>query len=73
MNLTPQQSLGRYIYSFSATAYEVDEANEDNYIKHNIQPLEVNTSTISYYLITTNNEYIETTNEEKLSANIREE
>lgn len=39
ISLTPNKTLGRMLYSFSATAYEVDEANLENYNKYNIQPL----------------------------------
>lgn len=37
INLTPDTSLGRLLYSFSCTAYEVDEASIDNYSKYKIQ------------------------------------
>ena len=39
ISLTPNQTLGRMLYSFSATAYEIDEANLENYDKYNIQSL----------------------------------
>ena len=39
INLTPNQSLGRMLYSFSATAYEMDEADITNYNNYNIQNL----------------------------------
>ena len=34
INCTPNQSLGRMIYSFSATAHEIAEANYDNLVKY---------------------------------------
>lgn len=34
----PINSLGRILYSFSATATEIDQANFDNYVKYNIMP-----------------------------------
>lgn len=37
INLTPNQTLGRMLYSFSATAYEVDEPSIENYNKYGIQ------------------------------------
>lgn len=36
INFTPNQTLGRRIYDFSCTAYEVAECNEQNYSKYNI-------------------------------------
>ena len=36
INLTPEQTLGRMIYSFSATAYEVDDYTLENIKKYNI-------------------------------------
>ena len=37
INLTPNQTLGRMLYSFSATAYEMDDANITNFNSFNIQ------------------------------------
>ena len=37
VNLTPEQQLGRMIYSFSATAYEIDDITFDNFEKYGIQ------------------------------------
>ena len=37
INLTPNQTLGRMLYSFSATAYEMDKADIDNYNNYDIQ------------------------------------
>ena len=37
INLTPNQSLGRMVYSFSAIATEVAEYNMDNCKKYNFQ------------------------------------
>lgn len=36
ISLTPKQQLGRLIYTFSATAYEIDEPTIDSYVKYNI-------------------------------------
>lgn len=36
INLTPEETLGRMIYSFSATAYEVADCTNINLIKYNI-------------------------------------
>jgi hypothetical protein len=36
VNYQPNQTLGRRLWSFSATAYEIDECNLDNYEKYNI-------------------------------------
>ena len=37
ISLTPNNSLSRQIYSFTCTAYEIDEFNYQNCIKYNIQ------------------------------------
>ena len=39
ISFTPNKTLGRKIYSFSATAYEIDEASIENYDYYNIQTL----------------------------------
>ncbi len=39
INLTPNAILGRRIYSFTATAYEIDAATIKNYDKYGISPL----------------------------------
>ena len=36
VTFTPEPALGRMVYSFSATAYEIDDANIDNYSKYKI-------------------------------------
>lgn len=36
INFTPNQSLSRMLYSFSSTAYEVDEKNFENILEYNI-------------------------------------
>lgn len=36
ISFTPEQSLGRLIYSFTATAYEIAEASFDNLVKYGI-------------------------------------
>jgi len=40
ISLTPQSTLGRMVYSFSATAYEIAEATMDNMIDYNVKMLE---------------------------------
>lgn len=45
ITLTPNQTLGRMLYSFSANAYEIDESNLVNYNKYNIQ---LSGETVSY-------------------------
>ena len=37
INFTPNTTLENYIYSFSCTAYEIDECSVENYDKYNIQ------------------------------------
>ena len=39
ISFSPNRTLGRLIYDFSATAYEIDECNLDNYILYNIHKL----------------------------------
>ena len=39
INFTPNATLGRRVYSFTATAYEVDAATIKNYDKYGISPL----------------------------------
>ena len=36
ISFTPEVVLGRMLYNFSATAYEIDDINIDNYLKYNI-------------------------------------
>jgi hypothetical protein len=36
ISLSPEDKLGRMIYSFSATAYEVDEINYETLLKHKL-------------------------------------
>ena len=36
ISITPNETLGRMVYSFSATATEVAAANIDNYVKYGI-------------------------------------
>ena len=38
INFTPKQELNNYIYSFTATAIEVDECNSENYYKYKVFP-----------------------------------
>lgn len=37
VSFSPEVTLGRMVYSFSATAYEIDEINFENYEKYGIQ------------------------------------
>ena len=39
INLTPNQTLGRMLYSFTATAYEMDDADVTNFESYNIQTI----------------------------------
>lgn len=39
INLTPNATLGRMIYTFTATANEIDECSVSNYDKYGIQPI----------------------------------
>lgn len=48
INFEPVETLGRRLYSFSATAVEVDEATTANYDKYNIQSLGTYESYIMY-------------------------
>lgn len=41
VQLTPETRLGRRIYSFTATAYEIDECSVDNYDYYKVQPFAV--------------------------------
>jgi hypothetical protein len=38
ISLSPEDKLGRMIYSFSATAYEIDEINYATLLKHKLIP-----------------------------------
>lgn len=51
ISLTPMTQLGRRIYSFAATAYEVDECSIDNYNSYDIQKLQIdlNGANKNYY------------------------
>ena len=57
ISFTPEAQLGRMIYSFSATAHEVDECSIENYDKYNIQtigtimPEQIPVYTKSYYVM----------------------
>lgn len=48
INLIPQATLGRYIYSFSCTAYEIDEYSIENCDKYNIQKIGTYSELIQY-------------------------
>ncbi len=47
INFTPNATLENYVYSFSCTAYEVDECTVENYDKYNIQNINQDTITPS--------------------------
>lgn len=51
VSMTPNQSLGRRVWTFSATCSEVADATLDNYFKYNIQSEEGNTSAIDNNII----------------------
>lgn len=40
VNLTPEATLGRYVYSFSCEAYEIGEASLENYHQYKIKESE---------------------------------
>lgn len=47
INFTPNATLENYVYSFSCTAYEVDECSIENYDKYNIQNIAQDTDIIA--------------------------
>ena len=47
VNFQPNQTLGRRLWSFTSTAYEVDDCNLENYKKYNIITIDDNTTAIS--------------------------
>lgn len=73
ISLSPVDTLGRMLHSFSCTAYEIDEANPEKLIKHDIikdyflegrHNYDFDRNTISYYLSNLgNNNFIETQRE----------
>lgn len=48
INFTPNQVLGGYIYSFSCTAYEIDDCTQINIDKYNIQPIKEYSKNLQY-------------------------
>lgn len=52
VSFTPNQTLGRMVYSFSATAYEIDECNFENYNKYNIHSIDNQNTDYSNYSTT---------------------
>lgn len=48
INLTPETTLGRQIYSFTATAYEVDDCTIENIDKYGIQEIGDYSKLLSY-------------------------
>lgn len=54
ISLTPNPTLGRMIYSFSATAYEIADFNLDNLIKYNIYSLNLEVKPVQDYVLKAN-------------------
>ena len=48
ISFTPNQTLGRHIYSFNCTAVEIDEATIDNYDFYNIQSVGTYSQNLTY-------------------------
>lgn len=48
INFTPEITLGRMLYSFSCTAYEIAETTIENYNKYHIQPIAPLDQELSY-------------------------
>jgi hypothetical protein len=46
VSLSPEETLGRMLYSFSADAYEIAECTIENYDSYGIQPVGALSSTI---------------------------
>lgn len=75
ISFTPEAQLGRMIYSFSATAHEIDECSIENYNKYNIQTIgtaiqeQIPIYTKSYYVM--GQIYSNTVNNNSLLATIK--
>ena len=50
VKLDPEDSLNGFLYSFSATAHQIDDSTIENYDKYNIQPIKEFKNKISYAL-----------------------
>lgn len=68
INLSPEGGLNRYIYNFSATAYEQANSTIENISKFNIQS--VGKTMLDAYLITQAEEKIITSDDEAISVNV---
>jgi hypothetical protein len=68
INLSPEGGLNRYIYNFSATAYEQANPTIENISKFNIQS--VGKTMLDAYLITQAEEKIITSDDEAISVNV---
>ena len=64
VSLSPQTQLNNYIYSFNATAIEIDDINISNYFKYNI--LTQNGESDFKYIVTQDSEKILTQDEQAL-------
>lgn len=49
ISFTPEQQLGRLVYTFNATAYELDECNFNNYVAYNIHEIKNTNNTYDKY------------------------
>lgn len=52
ITFTPNQTLGRMLYTFSATAYEIDKCNFENYNKYGIVEIGEYSSKLEYVFLT---------------------
>lgn len=48
ISMTPEQGLGRYVYSFSCTASEIADDTIENYDKYNVQPIGTYDTQVNY-------------------------
>jgi hypothetical protein len=48
ISFTPKEELGRMLYTFSATAYEIDECSIDNYNKYDISTVGTYSTYVNY-------------------------
>ena len=69
VNLTPNQQLGRLVWTFTANLVEIDECSVDNYKKYNIQSFTGNSSAEDMTIITNNNSSVMIYNGEKGGGN----
>jgi hypothetical protein len=47
-SLSPNDTLGRMLHTFSSTAYEIDECSYDNYLKYNITTINKKETSYNY-------------------------